>query len=261
MPRIRTIKPDFWQNEDLATVAESTLLLAIGLLNHADDEGYFKANPALIKAAVFPIREPSMTIHDMITELSNVGYIEQFLTTNGRRFGRVVNFQKHQRVNRPKESEIKQLLAVTEYSVIDHQQVTPGKEGKGKDLYITPNGVMFGIRLKSGDVFEPEREDVERWKNLYRRVDIDLELSKMEDWCESNISKRKTESGIKRFITTWLGKAATDAATENKSNGTSGSSSHARTQQALEEYRQRQAGSGATFDENGNVIDASKKWN
>ena len=51
MARIRTIKPEFWQDEDLATLSEPALILAAGLLNHADDEGYFRAHPGLIKAA------------------------------------------------------------------------------------------------------------------------------------------------------------------------------------------------------------------
>ncbi|STW12989.1 primosomal protein I [Klebsiella pneumoniae subsp. rhinoscleromatis] len=62
MARIRTIKPEFWTDEDMAEVSEPACLLAIGLLNYADDEGYFNANPKLIKAAVFPIREPSVPI-------------------------------------------------------------------------------------------------------------------------------------------------------------------------------------------------------
>lgn len=62
MARIRTIKPTFWTDEDMAEISESACLLAIGLLNYADDEGYFNANPKLIKAAVFPIRETSRSI-------------------------------------------------------------------------------------------------------------------------------------------------------------------------------------------------------
>ena len=62
MARIRTIKPEFWTDEDLSEVSEAACLLAIGLLNYADDEGYFNANPKLVKAAVFPIREQSGSI-------------------------------------------------------------------------------------------------------------------------------------------------------------------------------------------------------
>ena len=67
MARIRTIKPEFWTDEDMAELSEPACLLAIGLLNYADDEGYFNANPKLIKAAVFPIREPSVPIPVLIT--------------------------------------------------------------------------------------------------------------------------------------------------------------------------------------------------
>ena len=38
MARIRTIKPEFWRDEDLSGLPAETALLAIGLLNHADDE-------------------------------------------------------------------------------------------------------------------------------------------------------------------------------------------------------------------------------
>ena len=75
MPRIRTIKPEFWSDEKLATVSEASLLVAIGLLNIADDEGYFNANPKLIDAFIFPLRESSMSTHGAINELSSIGYI------------------------------------------------------------------------------------------------------------------------------------------------------------------------------------------
>ncbi|GAB0505006.1 hypothetical protein KU15F69_18860 [Escherichia coli] len=70
MARIRTIKPEFWTDEDMAELSEPACLLAIGLLNYADDEGYFNANPKLIKAAVFPIREPSVPIPVMISAVT-----------------------------------------------------------------------------------------------------------------------------------------------------------------------------------------------
>ena len=46
MARIRTIKPDFWKHEDLSALPEITHMLAAALLNHADDEGFFKTGDA-----------------------------------------------------------------------------------------------------------------------------------------------------------------------------------------------------------------------
>ncbi|MFM7945058.1 DnaT-like ssDNA-binding domain-containing protein [Hafnia paralvei] len=114
MARIRTIKPEFWTDEDMAEVSEAACLLAIGLLNYADDEGYFNANPKLIKAAVFPIREPSVSIPVMLRELSNHGYLSLFSTPDNKHFGLVKNFARHQVVNKPRASKIRELQLVPE---------------------------------------------------------------------------------------------------------------------------------------------------
>jgi hypothetical protein len=126
MARIRTVKPEFWQDEDLAALNPYTQLLAIGLLNHADDHGYFKAHKALVKAAVFPFSESSLNIHGMLTELSNIEYIELFQGTDGKPYGFVSGFSKHQKVNRPTPSKIGPLRSFTEDSLSIHGGLTGG---------------------------------------------------------------------------------------------------------------------------------------
>lgn len=116
MPRIRTIKPDFWKDEDINALPEATQLLAIALLNYADDEGYFNANEMLIKSECCPLREPSVSISSSLNELSNMNYIN-LGECNGKRYGKIVNFEKHQRVSHKKDSEIKDLEIAWEDSV------------------------------------------------------------------------------------------------------------------------------------------------
>lgn len=136
MARIRTIKPTFWTDEDMAEVSEAACLLAIGLLNYADDEGYFNANPKLIKATIFPIREPSGSIPVLLQELSDCGYIRLFSAQNGKRFGLVKNFTKHQVINKKTISKIKEMdLLPDDYGSSDGE-LPPGKEGKGKERNI-----------------------------------------------------------------------------------------------------------------------------
>ena len=131
MARIRTIKPTFWTDEDMAEISESACLLAIGLLNYADDEGYFNANPKLIKAAVFPIRETSRSIPVLLQELSNCGYISLFSAQNGKHFGLINNFTKHQVVNKKTPSKIKEMNLLP-YDYGSNTVGLPlGKEGKG----------------------------------------------------------------------------------------------------------------------------------
>jgi hypothetical protein len=136
MARIRTIKPEFWTHEDLSALPEATHMLAAALLNHADDEGYFNANPGLVKAACSPLREPSVSIQDSLISLQKVGYLRMFNGTDGKRYGQVITFDDHQRVNRPTPSKIKPLCCTDECAVIDHPQLTepspPERKGTGK---------------------------------------------------------------------------------------------------------------------------------
>lgn len=142
MARIRTIKPEFWTDEDLAGVSEAALLLAAALLNYADDEGYFNANPGLIKAACFPLREPSVKLHVSLTELSNIRYLEIGTVIDGKRYGHIRKFLDHQRISHAKESKIKDLQISWEdvrntcgirAEGSEHDPRSLGPEGKGME--------------------------------------------------------------------------------------------------------------------------------
>lgn len=135
MARIRTIKPEFWCNEGLSALPEATHLLAAALLNYADDEGYFNANPGLVKAACSPLREPSVSIQESLVSLQHIGYIDIGSGTDGRRYGRIVHFLDHQVISRPSQSKIS-LLPITwdclsEDSVNAHG-VFRAEQGTGK---------------------------------------------------------------------------------------------------------------------------------
>lgn len=134
MSRIRTIKPDFWRNEDLSLVSSEAALLAIGLLNFADDEGFFQANPRLIQADIFPLRELSRTPTVLLEELSKIGFVRLFSGVDGKPYGEVVNFRKHQVINKPSASKFKGLEQFTEGYGSSTVSLLSGKEGKGKEM-------------------------------------------------------------------------------------------------------------------------------
>jgi len=134
MARIRTIKPQFWTHEILSSLPEATHLLAAALLNYADDDGHFNANPGLIKAECSPLREPSVSIHDSLIHLSNAGYIQLGSVLDGRRYGRIPKFAEHQVINRPSPSKIKVLEIKWDDSLnphgILHEPSHPERKGK-----------------------------------------------------------------------------------------------------------------------------------
>ena len=157
MARIRTIKPEFWQDDDLAEVSETALLFAIGLLNHADDDGYFKANPKLIESVVFPLREPSVTTTVAIQELSSIGYITLYHGKDGKQYGKVNGFKNHQRINKPTPSKIKDLIDFSEDYVTPTVALRTGKERKGKEQGKEVEGNGGGKDLMSCKQDESEK--------------------------------------------------------------------------------------------------------
>lgn len=160
MARIRTIKPEFWTHEDLSALPEATHMLAAALLNHADDEGYFNANPGLVRAACCPLREPSVSVQDSLSSLSSVGYLMLGTGADGKRYGRIVKFDDHQRVNRPTPSKIKALPIVWDNSSTTHcalsEDSPPERNreqgtGKGEKLDSSAGADPSGGKVRSID--------------------------------------------------------------------------------------------------------------
>ncbi len=54
MTKIRTIKPGFWEDEDLAKLPYGCRLFFVGMWCNADDFGVCKASPVLLKSKIFP---------------------------------------------------------------------------------------------------------------------------------------------------------------------------------------------------------------
>lgn len=214
MARIRTVKPEFWQDEDLAALSAEANLLAIGLLNQADDEGFFKANPMLLNAAVFPIRETSSTIHCLISELSNIGYIKLFDGSDGKQYGHVTNFLKHQKINRPTPSKYAPLIEFTEETVSPHtKRAGKGKERKGKersnsDTKFTPPSVDEVVEYLVEKVVPNPKPLANRFIGFYESKGWMVGKNKMKlwksalsggDWIDDHRAKEKTRTASRHI--------------------------------------------------------------
>jgi hypothetical protein len=163
MARIRTIKPDFWRDENLATISPEAALLAIGLLNHADDDGYFNANPKLIESDIFPLRELSCPITVMVDELFRIGYIQLFQGVDGKRYGHILNFAKHQVINKKNPSKIKELCNLPEDYCTPTVELPVGMEGNGKE-----KGKGKEIKVAEAPFVVPDWISKETWEEFVK---------------------------------------------------------------------------------------------
>ena len=124
MARIRTIKPEFWEDEKLAKLPVQARLLFIGTWNFADDNGALLANPVLMKSHIFPYEDIGIsTISEWIDMLVENGMLIR-TTYNSKDYLVIRKFLIHQKINR-KSIRINIPLPVV-LQVIDEYNKTHG---------------------------------------------------------------------------------------------------------------------------------------
>ena len=163
MARIRTIKPEFWKHEALSALPESTHMLAAALLNYSDDFGYFNANPHLIKAECFPLREPSVSIPESLRRLQAIDYIQTGTGVDGRIYGRVTAFSEHQRVSHPSPSKIQS------------RSITWNNSGIIPEISVKPPET-FGPEQGTGNREQGKDSSEAKASDAGAPVDLDAEL-------------------------------------------------------------------------------------
>ena len=134
MARIRTIKPEFWQDEKLAGLPLGARLLFIGLWNVADDIGRLRGNPLFVRSQVFPY-EPKADVEGWLSDLEFLGIIKTYFS-GGETFIHVVNFLKHQQINKPTPSKLPSPEDSSSAPVVPPEssgEIPLGKERKGKE--------------------------------------------------------------------------------------------------------------------------------
>lgn len=106
-PRIRTIKPEAHTDEDLWDLEQDTGLpifrVFTGLWNWSDREGRFEWKPRTLKAGVLPYWNGDLA--HVLDALVSRGFIVRYVV-DGRAYGYVPNFTKHQLINGREEKSV-----------------------------------------------------------------------------------------------------------------------------------------------------------
>lgn len=179
--RIRTVKPEFWANEKMSALPDFTRLVAIALLNYADDHGYFWANHLMMRGALFPFEEDSTRLRRSVAQLAEIGYLRLGVTPDGRECGHILKFSVHQRVDKAQQSKIQPLITFQEPSQINLGLFRDescldrnGMEGNGKDPAPAPPAPA-AIKVKPPQPPEPPSLTYQRhslicstWGELFR---------------------------------------------------------------------------------------------
>lgn len=101
MPRIRTVKPEFWQDEKLAPMPVIDRLVFLGLISMADDAGRLIDNVKAIDGFLFS--ETDDSARDSIARLAHAGRIERYAAASGQRLIQITGWARHQKVDKPSQ--------------------------------------------------------------------------------------------------------------------------------------------------------------
>jgi len=137
MARIRTIKPQFFHNEDVAALGFGDRLLFIGLWTQADRAGRLEDRPLRLKAQLFPYDD--LDLDHALGRLVNANLITRY-EGNGVKLIQINTFTKHQQ---PHQKE-----PLSEYPGLEPDQSGAGpvpasliygeQEGNGVRTPLTP---------------------------------------------------------------------------------------------------------------------------
>ncbi|MFE6461781.1 hypothetical protein ACFVP0_30545 [Streptomyces cinereoruber] len=108
MARIRTIKPEAWESEDLASVDVTAMLTFFGLLTQADDSGRHRDHPAIIAGRLWALRPEHTPAHVAVDleQLAGAGLVCRYTGCDGKGWLHIVTWDRHQKINRPSDSRL-----------------------------------------------------------------------------------------------------------------------------------------------------------
>lgn len=91
----------------------------------------------------------------------------------------------------------------------NNSKVKKSKEEKSKvkeSIYSTEPQApsVLTLTLNDGSEYGVIQSDIDEWQDTFPNVDVLQQLKAMKLWLKDNPKKRKTKTGIRRFVTNWL---------------------------------------------------------
>lgn len=132
MARIRTIKPEYWQDEKLAPLDPLTRLVYIALWNQADDRGRLVDSVKMIDGFMFS--QTDDTCENALQALARLGRIRRGVTGSGQRIIQISNWH-HQKIDKPNHKAT--LPEIDETRQLSLVEVSENHQGDFDDVSMT----------------------------------------------------------------------------------------------------------------------------
>ena len=209
----RIIKESTFTSDKIAELSDFEFRLWIGLITQADDVGRGDARPKIIKGRVFSLRD-RVTITDIdkaLQRLAATGCVSLY-TVGGKPYYEFPNWAEHQRIRnvQPKypgmdeADNLRQSAAICGEMRLESESESESNTNPNVCTEQAPLASVPPLPLNNGEEYTVTVASLDEWIKLYPAVDVEQELRNMRGWLNANKSRRKTPSGIERFIVNWL---------------------------------------------------------
>lgn len=216
MARIRSIKPEYWADEDLAMmVSRDARLLYIGLWNLADEHGRLRGDPRYVKGQLFAYDDDltPAVIDGLLDQLARVGKVQRYRSGPGA-YLFLPNLAKHQRLEAakvesrlptpPDPSESAPMATIgADKSARDPDDSAPDAD---KSSLLYGSGGMEPVAGSRVAPLQPERA-----KRGSRIPDDFTVTPEMVAWVRASCPQVDGRAETEKFVNHWRAKTGKDA--------------------------------------------------
>ena len=219
MANIRWLNPKIFDNDKLGMLEPIVRLLYIGLWCYADREGRLDDSPAKIRKTILGYDNVTIQqVNQMLDEIQKQGFIIRYAVDDNN-YIQVVNFTKYQypAINEPESSipcpeGYEPPVLQIKLDNFFGNELKPKKQRKQlkieEDYHEEDEAPFTVFPLKDGTEFPVYVSLILEYQQTYPDMDIYAEVNKMKLWLDSNPAKRKTKTGIKRFMNSWISRSS-----------------------------------------------------
>lgn len=153
--RIRSVKPEFWEDPTVAALSPVARLVFIGTWNLADDTGVLRWTVDYVNASLFMYDDLSgAKVRKLMDEVEAQDLVLPYEGKAGQTLAVIPNFHKHQKPNRPQPSKLPQPPAAIRERCAPPAKTKPVNDSPPEDV---PNSRSDSV---NGTVSETVSESV-----------------------------------------------------------------------------------------------------
>lgn len=206
----RIVREAILSSEKVASLGWPEEVFYRRLMSVVDDYGRTEANPQLLRARCYPLQTDTVRVADItrwIAACEKAGVILGY-AVEGKQYLELSKFQQQQRTASKCppppafDSKCSQEIANAHLGVV--VSVVEVVDGASPAEPAPLPAILIPVNDGEAPIAQAT---VNEFTTLYPAVDVIGELRRMRAWAISNPTKRKTRSGLMRFVNTWLSKA------------------------------------------------------